>query len=535
MERRTFFKGFAAALAAAPALPQIAAALSDYLQALKADLAVAGAAAAYWQRVKEEFLLEPGLLHFNCGSIGAVPRPVVETLKAYIDRLETNPYNYVWEGFPDAKIIELVNKAKGFLNGWNGDILFTRNTTEGMNLVATGLQLKAGDEILTTDHEHPGGIYGWLHLAQQQGVRVRQLHLPTPVTSKAQILQLVEDSITPQTRVCSFSHVNTTTGLLMPLADIAALTAPKGILLVCDGAQAPGMLDVSVTALKVDAYASSSHKWMLAPKGCGLLYVRKAVQDRIRPISAFAENGGSQYGPYTGATGTRNVPQLLAHGDAMDFHTLFGKPRVEARLRQLCTYLRQRLVAIPHLVPLTPEVPELSSAMVAYRVQGSTPTYIYGELAKRRIIVKHASFNWVLPGNTDLPRETVETLRFSTHLFNDEAQIDQLVEAIAEILGVKTAVGMEIQTEPAASTLEANYPNPFNASTRIEYELSRAEQVQVAVYDAQGQLIETLKQGFQEAGRHQLTWDAGRRATGTYFYQVKTSGVQQTRKMLLLR
>jgi len=169
MERRAFFKGFVAALAAAPALPRIAGALSDYLQSLKADLDGLVDEPAYWRRVREEFLLEPGLLHFNCGSIGATPRPVVGTLKAYIDRLETDPYNYVWEGFPDAKIAELTNKAKGFLNGWNGDILFTRNTTEGMNLVATGLQLKAGDEILTTDHEHPGGIYCWLHLAQQQG------------------------------------------------------------------------------------------------------------------------------------------------------------------------------------------------------------------------------------------------------------------------------------------------------------------------------------------------------------------------------
>ena len=258
----------------------------------------------------------------------------------------------------------------------------------------------------------------------------------------------------PQTRVCSFSHVNTTTGLQMPLRDIAAITGPKGILLVCDGAQAPGMLDVSVTALKVDAYASSSHKWILAPKGCGLLYVREAVQDRIKPIAAYAEKGGSQYGPYTGATGTQNVPQLLARGDAMDFHTLFGKPRVEARLRQLNTYLRQHLRALPQLVPLTPEEPELSSAMAAYRVQGSTPTYIYNELAKRRIIVKHGSYNWVLPGNVDLPHETVETLRFSTHLFNDEVQVDQLVEAIAEILGVKTSVGMETRTGAAL----ANHP-----------------------------------------------------------------------------
>lgn len=254
MERRTFFHGLLAALAAAPSLPRIAAALADYLSALRADLDAAPDEPAYWARVGQEFLLEPGLLHFNCGSIGATPRSVVAALKAYIDRLETNPYEYTWAGFPDAQISEVINKASKFLGNVSGDILLTRNTTEGMNLVATGLKLQSGDEILTTDHEHPGGIDCRRWLAQQHNLRVRQLHLPTPVTDKAQILQLVEEALTPQTRVCSFSHVTTTTGLQMPLREIAAITRPRGILLVGDGAQAPGMLEVKVSDLGVDAY-----------------------------------------------------------------------------------------------------------------------------------------------------------------------------------------------------------------------------------------------------------------------------------------
>ncbi|MFA6110387.1 MAG: aminotransferase class V-fold PLP-dependent enzyme [Candidatus Latescibacterota bacterium] len=533
MERRTFFQGLLAALAAAPSLPQIAAALSDYLSALRVDLDAAPDEPAYWARVGQEFLLEPGLLHFNCGSIGATPRPVVAALKAYIDRLETNPYEYTWAGFPDAQISEVINKASKFLGNTSGDLLLTRNTTEGMNLVATGLKLQSGDEILTTDHEHPGGIDCWRYLAQQHGVRVRQLHLPTPATDKAQILRLVEEALTPQTRVCSFSHVTTTTGLQMPLREIAAITRPRGILLVADGAQAPGMLEVGVSDLEVDAYASSSHKWMLAPKGCGLLYVRGQAQHSIRPISAYAEVG-SQYGAYTGATGTRNVPQLLAHGDTMDFHNLIGRARVAARLRQLSAYLRQRLTAIPRLVPLTPTDPELSSAMVAYRVEGSTAEYVYNQLKRQHMIVKLTGYNLVLPGN-DIPQESVQNLRFSTHLFNDETQIDQLVDALGRMLGVSTAVETGTPSPPESFSVKANHPNPFNASTQIEYELAQPDQVKVAVYNAQGQLVELLDQGLQTAGTHRVTWAAGGRATGTYFYQVSTHTTQQTRKMLLLQ
>ncbi|MEW6755528.1 MAG: aminotransferase class V-fold PLP-dependent enzyme [Candidatus Latescibacterota bacterium] len=536
MERRAFLRELAAAFAAAQTLPAIAAALSEHLDRLRTDLSAAPDEEAYWRRIGEEFLLEPGLLHFNCGSIGATPRAVVEAYKAYIDRMETNPYEYAWSGFPDATLASAAVAAGSFLGARHGSVLLTRNTTEGMNLVATGMRLQAGDEVLTTDHEHPGGVYCWLHMAEQQGVVVRQIHLPTPVTSKDDILQLVEDAITPRTRVCSFSHVTTTTGLQMPMREISALTRPRDILLVCDGAQAPGMLDVDVSDLGVDAYASSSHKWMLAPKGSGLLYVRGDAQDRIRPVSAFdtGQRNHSYYSAYTGATGTRGVPHLVAHADTMAFHNLIGRGRVETRVRQLNGYLRQRLRAIPMLTPLTPEDPELSSAMASYRLTGHSVAMLREELKRRHVIVKQTGYNWVLPGNS-IPQEQQEVLRLSTHIFHDAAQIDGLVEAIGDILGVDTGVGMESPAAPRAFALRPNAPNPFNGATRIEYDLSRPGPVHVSVYDAQGHVVEVLDQGWRRAGTHRLTWSAGDRASGTYFCQVTAEGAQQVGKMLLLQ
>jgi len=430
MQRRSFCKGLLASFALAQTVPEIAAALSAYLDGLRAALASAPGDGAYWGLVEDEFLLRPGVIHFNNGAIGATPRPVVEAYKAYLDRLETEPYSYVWSGFPDDKVAEAARKAAEFLGADHEEILLTRNTTEGMNLVAAGMRLEPGDEILTTDHEHAGGVMGWLHMQELHGVRVRQIHLPTPVTDKAQILQLVEDGITPRTRVCSFSHVLTTTGMQMPMADISRITRPKGILLVCDGAQAPGMLDVDVRQLGVDAYASSSHKWMLAPKGSGLLYVRKDVQDRVKPVSAFS-GSGSRYAAYTGGSGTRNTPLLLAHRDTMEFHNLIGRSRIEARVRQLNGYLRQRLSAIPNLTPVTPADPELSSAIVSYSVRGPTPNQLRARLAERGIAVKGTQYNWVLPGN-DIPQERVPLTRLSTHIHNSETKVDRLVEEIAK-------------------------------------------------------------------------------------------------------
>jgi selenocysteine lyase/cysteine desulfurase len=303
-----------------------------------------------------------------------------------------------------------------------------------MNLVATGMRLEPGDEILTTTHEHPGGLNGWQHMEQMQDVVVNKIDLPVPAKSKAEILERVEDGITARTRVCSFSHITTTTGLIMPMAEIAEITRPRDILLVCDGAQAPGMLDVDVHQLGVDAYASSSHKWMLAPKGSGLLYVRREAQDRIRPVSAHAGMRGSRYAAYSGAVGTRNTPMLLAHGDTMDFHDALGRGRVEARTRALTAHLRQRLAEIPKLTCVTPDDPELSAAMTSYTVGGmATVGGLFSGLKERHINVKQTGYSSVVMG-LQIPVPNVRVMRLSTHIYNSDSQIDRLAEAIEEIV-----------------------------------------------------------------------------------------------------
>ena len=429
MERRAFVKGIAAAAAAVPLMPEGAAGLAERLGSLNRDLAAARSASARWQRVRREFRLHPGLVHLNCGSIGATPRVVTDALISYLAELEGNPLANTWGGLGNE--MEKV-RAKGaeFIGAELDEVALTRNTTEGMNHVASGLDLRPGDEVLTTNHEHGGGMVCWQHLARTRGVVVRYIKMPNPVRDAAQILQRVEDHLTPRTRVCSFSHIDTITGLQMPLAAIAALTRPRDILLVCDGAQAPGMIDVDVKVLGVDTYASSSHKWMLAPKGTGLLYIRKEVQDRVRP--AFTYSG---YGAYSASSGTRNVPQIVAHGVAMEFHNAIGRPLVEERCRQLCGYARQRLAEIPQLAPITPSQRELSSGIVSFSLASDRHSAVVAALQKRNIFLKPAQGTYAYVEDADVPKESYNALRISTHIFNDETDIDRAIEALQEVLG----------------------------------------------------------------------------------------------------
>lgn len=430
MERRTFVKSVAAGLAGLPLLPRLSAAANEQIAALGADLAKLTSPAAHWRRVRDEFNYTPDLIHLNCGTIGATPRPIIEALCNLLHELESSPYHHAFEGTGLYGQVEAVrDKAAAFLGVTKDEIALTQNTTEGMNGVATGIRFQPGDEVLTTNHEHGGGMMGWQYQAKNQGVRIVQLKIPPPALSADQVVQLVADHLTQRTRVCFFSHVETITGMVMPLAQIARLVRPRGILLVCDGAQAPGMLDIDLRALAVDAYASSSHKWMLAPKGSGLLYIRKDAQERIQPVTQF-----SGFGAYSASVGTRSWPQLIAHGLTMDFHNAIGRAQVQARCRELSTYLRQRLDRLPHLRCLTPGDPEISSpGIVTYALQKGKNGDLVARLHdEHNIWVKAAAGTYTIEGG--LPHEEYNALRFSTHIYNDEMQIDRTAEVLEGLL-----------------------------------------------------------------------------------------------------
>lgn len=430
MERRTFFKGLLASGLVLPLLSDATRAGSEQIDQLTTDLGgLSGDDAAYWRRVRSEFQLKDGIVHMNNGSIGASPRVVTDTILKSLAKLEADPYHNTWGGLGDG--MEVVRQlAADFIGADLNETSLVRNCTEAMNNVATGLDLAPGDEILTTNHEHGGGMVCWQYLRKYRGIKVNYLKMPNPVRDKAQLLQVIEQHLTPRTRVCSFMHVDTITGLQMPLADISALTRPRDILLVCDAAQTPGMLDVDVHKLGVDAFASSSHKWLLAPKGTGLLYVRREVQDRIHPLSLMYG-----YSAYSASGGTRNVAGILGHGAAIDFHNAIGKPRIEARCRQLSLRVREQLRQIPRLQLITPDQPELSSGIVSFTVDGMKNSVVHAKLWEEHgIAVKVAQGTYAFTEVQQQLGENYNVLRFSTHIYNDESQVDRLGEALRGIL-----------------------------------------------------------------------------------------------------
>jgi selenocysteine lyase/cysteine desulfurase len=377
----------------------------------------------FWQRVRREFLFDTGLTHLNTGSLGATPRCVLESVAGMSYQLEGDPVSNVF-GPMGYRMEAVRSKAAELLGATTEEIAITENTTSGMNYVALSLipHLKPGDEILTSNHEHPGGSICWDYLVKYHGAKIVNVPMPAPAKDKAEILERIERHITPRTRICSFSHVDTITGIRMPIAEIAAMTRPNEIFFICDGAQAPGMLKIEVRKLGVDTYASSSHKWMLAPKGSGLLYVRKEMQDKIRPLPLF-----SGYQAYTGATGTRNVCNVLGHGLAMEIHSAIGPDRIERRCRELSMIMRKTLSKNPYLEPLTSEADDMTTGMVSFRLKKGTAGELYTRLLKEHeIMIKVAA------------KPEYNGIRLSTHIYNSESDIAKLAAAIEKIQSVKS-------------------------------------------------------------------------------------------------
>jgi len=218
----------------------------------------------------DDFTFSPGLVYLQTGSLGPTPRPVMDRTIGAWKELELNPVQFGY-GKLEHAMDDVRAQSAALLNCRTEELVLSNCTTEGMNWVAQGLTFTAGDRVLTTDQEHPGGRACWDHVARRYGVVLDIVAIPPGENDAQAIVDRFAKQVTPRTRVFSFSHLLSSTGLRMPVAELSALARAHGCIAVVDGAQAVGGIAVDVKALGCHAYATSGHKWLLAPKGTGLL------------------------------------------------------------------------------------------------------------------------------------------------------------------------------------------------------------------------------------------------------------------------
>jgi selenocysteine lyase/cysteine desulfurase len=372
-------------------------------------------------RYGADYMLQPGLTYLNTASLGPTPRPVFERVLQAWHLLEANPVRNAYGTGPSLAAAEAVRgEAAGLLGCAADEIMITRGTTDGMNTLAAGIRLGSGDHILTTDQEHEGGEAGWLHRVRREGLRLDRVAIAPAEHDQAAILQRFADAITPATRVISVSHVITTTGLRMPIAGISALARARGILCIVDGAQAVGAIQVDVKALGCHAYATSGHKWLLGPKGTGLVYVDRDAGPLIEPDRWEL---GRTYG--SESTGVGPQPLAIGLGAAIASLRAIGMAELERRNVALRNHAWRRLSEVPRLELVGPPPGPGNTPLVACRL----PANIVARDLRIRlteahnVVVKSTEARWL------------NGLRLSPHLFNSEEDVDAAVAALRAELG----------------------------------------------------------------------------------------------------
>lgn len=380
----------------------------------------------YWKMVRLWFPLNPEKIYFNNGGLGPSHYYVLNTMQKATMELE-------FEGEHGHHQVHEVNeKAARFLNADPTEIALTRNTTEGMNIIARGLPLKKGDEVLTTTHEHVGGAIPWLGLVNDVGIK---LNLFEPALTAAENLNLIESKLTKRTRVVSLSHITCTTGLKFPVKEIARFLHDRNIIFVLDGAHPPGMIPVDLHDIGCDFYATSGHKWLMGPKGTGLLYVKKEMFDVWKPTYIGAYSGDGNYNlkkshfshkheANSTEYGTRNTSLALGLGAAIDFINTIGQQKIGERGQALADYLRKLLLEnFPNIEILTPAENESNASIISFR---------FNELENNKL--QHgiqSTHNIRLRG---VDENDLNAIRVSLHVYNNFEQIDILVDTMKKVL-----------------------------------------------------------------------------------------------------
>lgn len=293
---------------------------------------------AYWAAMRKQFLIPSDEVYLNNGTVGSSPRPVLQAIFDAFNQTEqmgqADPEDYpIWGYGPWNEYRDPLAK---FVGADRDEIALVRNATEANNYIANGFEMKAGDEVLMSDQEHPGGEQPWLLRAKRYGVVVKKYQIPLPPKSPADILNRIDAAITPHTRIIFVSHITTVTGVVQPVKEIASLARSKGIVSAFDGAHVTGMMSLNLHDMGCDLYTSSPHKWLQAPKGSGFLYARPEVQDRL--WNTIATEGWEE--PQLKAErfqriGSSNVPMLAGLRAAIELANNIGMERIEQRHRKL--------------------------------------------------------------------------------------------------------------------------------------------------------------------------------------------------------
>jgi selenocysteine lyase/cysteine desulfurase len=311
----------------------------------------------------------------------------------------------------------------GFLRVTPDEIIITRNTSESNNMVSNGLDLKAGDEVLLHEDNHPSNLVAWQEKAKRFGFSVVVVPQKNPYPGPEYYVEAFTKAITPRTKVLAVTHLTSTVGDLMPARELAALARSRGVLFLLDGAQSFGLLDVNLAEIQPDFYSGSAHKWPCGARECGVLYVNKTAQATLWPSVYSAYPGAVGFSKTFESFGQRDEATMIALHEALAFQTKVGRAAIEQRSRALTTQLMDGLAKIPGLTNWTSPVASRRAAVVSFVPGTLDATKLANALyTNDRIGV-------TTRGGKDRPG-----IRVSPHFYNTPQEVDRFLAALSKYM-----------------------------------------------------------------------------------------------------
>src|SRR5512138_3508253 len=421
-----------AAVASAAALPPAAAQTVAPLQIMPTS------SRELWQWVRTQPMLDLQAAYLDVASGGPTLRAAMaaEYRAREIQTLGLATAAARWTD----ETARLAARFAAFLGCEPDELQFTRGAGEALGQAIAGLDLAAGDEVITTTREHPAALSPWLVLARRREVVIKQIELPTPLTGPEQVLGLFAGAVTDRTKVLAFSHVQYDDGAVLPVKELATFARQRGILTMVNGAQAFGMLEFAARDLGCDFYATCCHKWLGGSHGTGVLYVRREVLDRLWPIEPRGLDSVPPVFTPTDADGNVGVPAALHKlgsivpyswpalrgvEAAIEFQQQVGRSKIEARVRELAIYARLRLQQLQGIELLTPARPGLWAGILTFRVPGKSAADIAAAVERtHRVHVR--AIRW--------PNGAEGALRLSLHVFSTHDDVEKLVQGLQQAL-----------------------------------------------------------------------------------------------------
>lgn len=390
-------------------------------------------------KLKELFLLQPEITFLNFGSFGACPKPVFEAYQKWQMELERQPVQFI-----TVKGLEYLKQSREALANYISceadDLVLVTNPSYGLNIIAKSLKLEKGDEILSTDLEYGASDKIWNYYCDKAGAKYIRSKIELPLSTKEKFVEDFFKGVTKNTKAIFISHITSSTALILPVKEICEIAKQKGLLTIVDGAHVPGHIPLNLKTLDADIYTGACHKWMMTPKGCSFLYIKKELQDQFDPLLISwgyqaAVPSHSQFIDYHQMQGTRDFSAMLTVPAAIAFMRKNNWDDVSFNCRELVVKNAERFCTLLGTKPLAPLTDEFIGQMF------SIPLKTFSTERLQRYI--YATYDIEIPV---MAHNGSAYLRYSINGFNSQKDLDTLYIALKEILHVTNFIEVQSQS-----------------------------------------------------------------------------------------